>query len=102
LRGAFSRYDGYEVGTEGDSFFVAFQRAESKVAAAGEAQQALAGAGWPDGVGVQVRMGLHVGEPLLTDENYVGMDVQRAARIMVLDVVASRRRRQRKTFRSSR
>jgi class 3 adenylate cyclase len=47
-------------------------------------------------------MGLHTGEPLLADENYVGMDVQRAARIMVLDVVASRRRRQRKTFRSSR
>jgi predicted ATPase/class 3 adenylate cyclase len=82
LRGAFDCHDGFEVGTEGDSFFVAFQRAENGVAAAGEAQQALAGAAWPDEVAVRVRMGLHTGEPLLADGNYVGMDVHRAARIM--------------------
>lgn len=48
LREAFARHEGYEVGTEGDSFFVTFARAEDAVAAAGEAQQALADGAWPD------------------------------------------------------
>ena len=30
---------------------------------------------------IQVRIGLHTGSPLLTDEGYVGGDVHRAARI---------------------
>jgi predicted ATPase/class 3 adenylate cyclase len=82
LREAFGRHGGFEVGTEGDSFFVAFQRAEAAVAAAGEAQQALAGAVWPHGEAIGVRMGVHTGEPAASDGKYVGMDVHRAARIM--------------------
>jgi predicted ATPase/class 3 adenylate cyclase len=82
LREAFARHSGFEVGTEGDSFFVAFQRAEAAVAAAAEAQQALAGAVWPDGELVRVRMGVHTGEPTALGGNYVGMDVHQAARIM--------------------
>src|SRR5262249_9460828 len=31
---------------------------------------------------VRVRMGIHTGEPTLTSEGYVGLDVHRAARIM--------------------
>ena len=30
---------------------------------------------------IRVRIGVHTGTPLLTDEGYVGMDVHRAARI---------------------
>ena len=30
---------------------------------------------------IKCRMGLHSGEPLVTDESYVGIDVHRAARI---------------------
>jgi predicted ATPase/class 3 adenylate cyclase len=82
LRNTFATYAGYEVGTEGDSFFVTFQRAGDAVAAAGEAQQALATARWPDGVELRVRMAVHTGEPIVVDSNYVGMDVHRAARIM--------------------
>jgi predicted ATPase/class 3 adenylate cyclase len=82
LREVFARRDGYEVDTEGDAFFVTFARAGDAVAAAEEAQQALASAAWSESVEVQVRMGLHTGEPLLVDANYVGMDVHRAARIM--------------------
>ena len=83
LRGVFARHDGYEVDTEGDGFFVSFSRAGHAVAAAGEAQQALAAAAWPaEGVELRVRMGLHTGEPLLVGARYVGMDVHRAARIM--------------------
>ncbi len=82
LREAFAAHDGYEVGTEGDSFFVVFHRAEDAVAAAELAQQALVGAEWPDDAAIRVRMALHTGEPAETEGNYVGIDVHRAARIM--------------------
>src|SRR5512132_1693235 len=75
LRGEFARYGGVEVGTEGDSFFVAFSKASDALAAATAAREALA-----DGP-IRVRMGLHTGEPIVTDEGYVGIDVHRAARI---------------------
>ncbi len=76
LREAFSRHGGIEVDTQGDAFFVAFARASDAVLAAGETQDALA-----DGP-VRVRIGVHTGEPVVTDEGYVGADVHRAARIM--------------------
>jgi predicted ATPase/class 3 adenylate cyclase len=78
LRQAFERHGGYEVDEEGDALFVAFARAGDAVAAAGDAQQALAAAGSE----LRVRMGLHTGEPLPVPPKYVGMDVHRAARIM--------------------
>ncbi len=75
LREAFARHGGVEVDTQGDAFFVAFARASGAVEAAVEAQRALG-----DGP-VRVRMGIHTGEPIRTEEGYVGMDVHRAARI---------------------
>ena len=81
LREAFARYDGVEVDTQGDSFFVAFADPRPAVAAATDAQTALAHHAWPDGAAVRVRMGLHTGEPLVADDHYVGVDVHRAARI---------------------
>ena len=75
LRDAWLRHDGVEVDTQGDAFFVAFARATNAVAAADEAQRALATGP------VRVRMGLHTGEPIRSDEGYVGLDVHRAARI---------------------
>src|SRR2546425_13373953 len=75
LREAFARYGGVEVDTQGDAFFVAFATASEALAAAAEGRSAL-----EEGP-VRVRMGLHTGEPLLTDEGYVGIDVHRAARI---------------------
>ncbi len=75
LRAAFAAHDGVEVDTQGDAFFVAFGRASDAIAAAAEAQRALA-----DGP-IRVRMGLHTGEPRLTEEGYVGLDVHRGARI---------------------
>jgi predicted ATPase len=76
LRDIFARHGGVEVDTQGDAFFVAFARATDAAEAAAEAQHALS-----DGR-VRVRMGLHTGEPAVTDEGYVGIDVHRAARIM--------------------
>jgi predicted ATPase/class 3 adenylate cyclase len=76
LRDAFATHAGVEVDTQGDAFFVAFARATDAVAAADEARHAL------DRTGpVRVRIGIHTGEPLVTDEGYVGVDVHRAARI---------------------
>src|SRR5439155_1383294 len=61
LREVFERHEGVEVDTQGDSFFVAFARASAAAAAAREGQDALLE------LAVRVRMGLHTGEPLLTD-----------------------------------
>jgi predicted ATPase/class 3 adenylate cyclase len=72
LREAFQRHDGVEVDTQGDAFFVAFPTAPGALSAASEAQETLE---------LPVRMGLHTGTPLLTEEGYVGPDVHRAARI---------------------
>ena len=82
LRVAFNQYHGHEVDTQGDAFFVAFARATDAVLAAIAAQHALFTQSWPDGMIVRVRMGLHTGEPQLTAEGYVGLDVHRAARVM--------------------
>ena len=75
LREAFTAHDGVEVDTQGDAFFVAFARAADAVAAAEAGRTALASGP------MRVRMGIHTGEPIVTDEGYVGIDVHRAARI---------------------
>jgi predicted ATPase/class 3 adenylate cyclase len=81
LRTAFAESDGHEVGADGDAFFVAFSRARDAVAAAVAAQRALSEYRWPDDTRVQVRIGIHTGEPIKVADGYVGMDVHRAARI---------------------
>src|SRR6187200_3743449 len=75
LREAFTRHSGVEVDTQGDSFLVAFDRATDAAKAAGEAQATLA-----DGP-IKVRMAIHTGEPVATDEGYAGIDLHRGARI---------------------
>src|SRR5438876_7978067 len=82
LRAAFQQWNGHEVDSQGDAFFVAFARATDAIWAAVDMQRALATHVWPEGVTVRVRIGLHTGEPQLSTENYVGLDVHRAARIM--------------------
>ena len=75
LRDACARHGGIEVDTQGDAFFMVFRAAGDAAAAAREGQLALAP------TPVRVRMGLHTGEPLVTDEGYVGLDVHHAARV---------------------
>ena len=81
LRAAFRASGGHEVGTEGDAFFVVFRRAAAAVAAAVAAQRAVAEHSWPNEAPVRVRMGLHTGEPAVAGDEYVGLDVYRAARL---------------------
>src|SRR5262249_17535677 len=75
LREAFARHGGVEVDTQGDAFFVVFAKASDALAAAAEGRDLLATSP------MRARMGLHTGEPLVTDEGYVGIDVHRAVRI---------------------
>jgi predicted ATPase/class 3 adenylate cyclase/DNA-binding XRE family transcriptional regulator len=81
LRGTFTKWNGYEVSTHGDSFFAVFSRATDAIAAAVEAQRALAREEWPLDIRLQIRIGIHTGEPILMNQDYVGVDVHRAARI---------------------
>ena len=75
LRDAFALHGGVEVDTQGDAFFFVFRAAGDAAAAALDGQRALAA------TPVRVRIGLHTGEPLVTDEGYVGIDVHHAARV---------------------
>ena len=75
IREACAHHDGVEVDTQGDAFFVAFATAPAALAAAAELTELLVSGP------VRVRVGLHTGTPLLSDEGYVGVDVHRAARI---------------------
>ncbi len=75
LRAAFGAYQGVEVDTQGDAFFVAFPTAPGALKAATEALDGLT-------LGpIRVRVGVHTGTPHLGEEGYVGVDVHRAARI---------------------
>jgi class 3 adenylate cyclase len=75
IREACAAERGIEVDTQGDAFFFAFPTAPAALAAAGALTGALASGP------IRVRVGLHTGAPLLTEEGYVGFDVHRAARI---------------------
>ena len=81
LRAAWGAHGGHEQSTEGDSFFVLFRRAAEAVAAAVEAQRAIAAEPWPDEAIVRVRMGLHTGEVEAVGDDVVGIAINRTARI---------------------
>jgi predicted ATPase/class 3 adenylate cyclase len=75
LRALASAHHGIEFGTEGDALFFVFGDAADGLACAGEMQAAIAGGQ------LRVRIGVHSGEVLLADGDYVGMAVHKAARI---------------------
>jgi class 3 adenylate cyclase len=88
VRAAITTHGGAVVKTEGDAFFAAFDTPISAISAAVAAQRALAAEPWGDGLAVRVRMGIHLGEGRLRagqaagePEDYVGIDVNYAARI---------------------
>jgi class 3 adenylate cyclase len=62
VRESFRRNGGVEVDTQGDAFFYAFTRVSNALDAAVAAQRML-----EDGP-LRVRMGIHTGEPQVTDE----------------------------------
>jgi predicted ATPase/predicted negative regulator of RcsB-dependent stress response len=75
VRAACTAEGGVEVDNQGDAFFFAFRSAPAALAAAQAVTGALAAGP------IQVRIGLHTGTPLVTEEGYVGDDVHLAARV---------------------
>ncbi len=81
MRSAIESAGGHVFKTIGDSFCAAFARAGDAVEAAGTAQRVIQAETWPDGVPLQVRMGLHTGECEERGGDYFGPAVNRTARL---------------------
>ena len=81
LRDAAEAANGQEFGTQGDAVFFVFRNPKDAVLAAVDGQRALEEAEWPEGGRVRVRMGLHTGEAAIAADRYMGLAVNRAARI---------------------
>ncbi len=78
---ACSAADGRVVRTEGDAVFAVFTTPAGGARAAVTGQRALAAEPWLDGHDIRVRMGMHTGEGTLAGGDYIGLDVNLAARI---------------------
>jgi predicted ATPase/class 3 adenylate cyclase/DNA-binding CsgD family transcriptional regulator len=81
VRGAIERHGGYLLAADDDGFRAAFSTAATAAAAAIDAQRQLTE---DASITIAVRMGLHTGEVVYHDEDYVGRDVNRAARLLAL------------------
>jgi class 3 adenylate cyclase len=81
VRAAVRQAGGHEVDARGDDLFAVFEPPAAAVDAALAIQRAMQDGGWPGGVEVRLRIGLHRGRPALTDTGYVGLSVHAAARI---------------------
>ena len=77
----FASHGGTQLDQAGDGLFHSFPSARRAVAAAAEAQLAMAKKSWPAGASVRARMGIHTGEATSRRAGFVGLDVHRAARI---------------------
>ena len=81
LRAVIARLGGQEVDCRADEFFAVFAKSGQAVAAAVAAQRELAAHEWPGESSVLVRIGLNAGTLVVVDGAYLGLDVNRAARI---------------------
>ena len=81
VRAAVAERDGVEIDVRGDEFFVAFDDAAGAAHAAIAAQYAISSHAWPKDAELRIRMGLHTGEAIYADKDYLGVDVHKAARI---------------------
>lgn len=84
VRSAVAANGGREVDSAGDGFFFVFEGTDAlpaAAAAAGETQRSIAGHAWPEGADLRVRIGIHAGVPLRSEDGYVGLDVHKAARV---------------------
>ena len=81
LTTAFERFGGRLLGSEGDSLFAVFPTPGDALLAATEGQLLLGEQQWPDGIALKVRMGIHIGDVIVEEDEYVGLAVHQAARI---------------------
>jgi predicted ATPase/class 3 adenylate cyclase len=84
LRQAFTTHGGVEVDTQGDAFFYAFPDTAGCASGAVAGTRALATFPFTHGEAIKVRMGMHAGEPQPTEEGYVGLVVNLAARVAAI------------------
>lgn len=82
LRTAIEAHGGRVFKTIGDAFCAVFARGEDGIAAALDAQRALAAADFSAAGGVRVRMALHTGTADERDGDYFGPTVNRIARLL--------------------
>ncbi len=85
VRGVLAEFDGAEIKTEGDSFYVVFASVGSAVSCALAIQDRAAGTTASDPERpITVGIGIHAGEIAETTEGYVGSAVNIAARVCAL------------------
>jgi len=84
MRAAIGAHGGEVFKTVGDAFYAVFATAPAAVAAAIDAQHALAAEDFSAIGGVFVRMALHTGAPQERDGDYFGPTVNRVARLLAI------------------
>ncbi len=81
IREAIEKYDGKEIDTAGDGFFMTFTNPKNAILAVAEIQQTFYREKWATSVSLNVRMGVHTGLALTTDGGYTGVEVHLGSRI---------------------
>ena len=81
MRAAVAANGGTWISSEGDSVFAVFPSVRQAIAAAVQAQRAMATGAAADGDRMKVRMGIHAGEAVMGGRDYTGIDVHRTARL---------------------
>jgi class 3 adenylate cyclase len=81
LRTIIRQHGGFEIDSRADEFFAAFPEDTDPAGAAIGIHRRLRNHPWPDAAALRVRIGLHSGQPQMTDEGYVGLDAHRACRV---------------------
>lgn len=84
LRAAIVAHNGHVFKTMGDQFCAVFSRASDAIAAAADAQHALAAEDWSAVGGLAVRIALHSGTTEERDGDYFGPVVNRVARLLAV------------------
>ena len=82
IRQEIRRHRGHEVDVTGDETYSVFEDPGAAVNAAVAVQRKLGAASWPHGVDVRVRIGIHRGEVIKSEGDYVGLAVNTASRVM--------------------
>ena len=81
IREALKRYDGREIDTAGDGFFMTFDNPKSAVLASIQIQSVFHTEDWAQKIGLKTRIGIHTGLALETESGYTGVEVHFASRI---------------------
>jgi class 3 adenylate cyclase len=81
VRAAIEGHAGREVDCRADEYFAVFTDAAAALVAALAVQEAVAAHVWPEEGAFRVRIGVHTGDPIVAGDGYVGVDVNRAARL---------------------